>query len=121
MRIIIADDQPKVRYALQIWLGRQPGVEIVGEATNAEDLVLQIEENAPDLLLLDWELPGGGGKSLLGMLRRLAPKLYVIALSGRSDASHAAMSAGVNQFISKVEPPENLMAAISKFLEIHPI
>ncbi len=121
MRVIIADDQAIVRYALQIWLSRQPSVEIVGEATNADDLALQIELTSPDLVLLDWELPGGGGIRLLSKIRSIAPQIYVIALSGRLEACHAALSAGVNQFISKVEPPENLMAAISEFLELYPV
>ena len=118
MRILIADDQPKVRFALHILLDRQPGLKVVGEAVDAQDLLLQAQHTYPDLLLLDWELPGLAGSGLLPALRRVYPNLSVIALSGRTESSQAALAAGVNAFVSKVEPPEHLLSAISRYQEL---
>ncbi len=58
MRILLADDQTRVRFALRVLLERQPGLAVVGEATNSRDLLDQINATRPDTVLLDWELPG---------------------------------------------------------------
>ena len=58
MQILLADNQPKVRFGLRVLLERQPGLKVVGEAVDAEDLLTQMEATCPDLILLGWELPG---------------------------------------------------------------
>jgi DNA-binding NarL/FixJ family response regulator len=58
MQILLADNQPKVRFGLRVLLERQPGLQVVGEAADAEDLLAQVEADCPDLVLLDWELSG---------------------------------------------------------------
>ena len=82
MRILIADDQSKVRFALRVLLERQAALEIVGEAADAEELLAQVAADCPDLVLLGWELPGLTKIDLLAALRRVCPNLMVIALSG---------------------------------------
>jgi DNA-binding NarL/FixJ family response regulator len=67
------------------------------------------------LLLLDWELPGDRALDILSTLRIICPALHVIALSGRPEARRAALKAGVDAFVSKSDPPENLLAAIRDF------
>ncbi len=112
MRILLADGQPKVRFALRVLLERQPRLEIVGEAADAEDLLAQAASCCPDLVLLGWELPCPAGIDLLPSLRTGCPDLSVIALSGRPEARRAALDAGVNAFVSKADPPEHLLSAI---------
>ena len=58
MRIFLADDQAKARSALRLLLEQEPGLSVVGEATETEDLLAQVQRTQPDLVLLDWELPG---------------------------------------------------------------
>ena len=58
MRILLADNQSKVRFALRALLEQQPGLTIVGEAAEAGDALLQVEAVRPDLVLLDWDLRG---------------------------------------------------------------
>jgi hypothetical protein len=53
MRIILADNQPKVRLALQLLLGQEEEISVVGEAANAEGLFTQIEKTHPDLAARD--------------------------------------------------------------------
>jgi DNA-binding NarL/FixJ family response regulator len=114
MHILIADDQPKVRFALRVLLGRQPGCKVVGEAVNAEDLLAQSKTVCPDLVLLGWELPGLAAIDPLTALRRVCPDLIVIALSGRPEARRAALTAGADAFVSKADPPEQLLTAIDE-------
>jgi DNA-binding NarL/FixJ family response regulator len=112
MHILLADDQKKVRFALRVLLERQPGVSIVGEVANDTELLSQIQETCPDVLLLAWELPDGDPASLLLEVHRLCPALVVIVLSGRPEVRQAALAAGADSFVSKGDPPECLLTAI---------
>ena len=137
MRVLLADDQAKVRSALRLVLEQQPGVHILGEAVDATGLLDWVKTARPDLVLLDWELPGlqaanpsidsgrvpstalrqaqdgSSGQGLLPTLRELCPGMAVIALSGRPEARRAALDAGVDAFVSKGDPPERLLAAVN--------
>jgi DNA-binding NarL/FixJ family response regulator len=113
MRILLADGESNVRYGLRVLLDERPEFEVVGEAADAEDLLAQIETACPDLVLLSWGLPGLAGADLLPILRGACDDVYVIVLSGRPEARQAILDAGANVFISKVESPERLLAAIA--------
>jgi len=112
MQILLADNQPKVRLGLRVLLERQPGFKVVGEATNAEELLARMETDRPDLVLLGWSLPGLAKADLLPALRRVCPDLCVIALSGWPEVRRATLAAGADAFVSKCDPPERLLAAI---------
>ena len=114
MRILIADTQPKVRFALQVLLQRQPDLKVVGEAIDAESLLEEVETACPDVLLLGWELPGMDMDCLVPSLRESCPGIVVIALSGRLEAHRAASELGVDAFVSKSSPPDQLLAAITR-------
>ncbi len=113
MQILVADKQPKVRFGLRVLLEQQPGLKVVGEAVNVEELLAQVEVACPDLVLLDWELPGLAAVDLVTALRRVCPELLVIVLSGRSEVRQAALAAGADAFVYKCDPPERLLAAIA--------
>jgi DNA-binding NarL/FixJ family response regulator len=112
MRVLIADDGSKVRFALQVLLDCQPGLEVVGEAICAEDLLAQVKATRPDLVLLGWELSGLDALGSVSTLREACAHLMVIALSGRPEAREAALQAGADAFVSKTAHPEHLLAAI---------
>ncbi len=112
MRVLIADDRPQVRSALRLLLRQEPNLTVVGEAGDTEQLLELAAEQQPDLVLLDWELPGWDGFATLTELRAAQPELVVIALSGRPEARRAALEAGVDAFVSKGDPPERLLTAV---------
>ena len=114
VHVLLADRQPKVRFALRVLLERQPGVVVVGEAVNAEELISQTKSKRPDLILLDWDLPGLSPSGSLSFLRKICPDMSVIALSGHSEARQGALGAGADAFASKVDPPERLLAKIQE-------
>jgi DNA-binding NarL/FixJ family response regulator len=82
LRVLIADDQPQVRSALRLFLQQKLGVSAVDEASDLEQAMELIEAGYPDLVLLDWELPGHSGAAALAGLRMASPGSTVIALSG---------------------------------------
>jgi DNA-binding NarL/FixJ family response regulator len=116
MRILIADDQPKVRFALRVLLERQHGLKVVGEAKDAEELLTKVKNDCPELVLLGWELPGREELDTLYALNELCPGLLVVALSCRPSARKNALSAGADAFASKADPPERLLIAINDCL-----
>ena len=112
MRILLADTQAKVRFALRALLEQQPGLIVVGEAVEAKQVLAQVEAAQPDLVLLDWNLRGLAAADLLPALRRICPDLRVIALSARPEMRPAALAAGADAFASKADSPERLLEAI---------
>jgi DNA-binding NarL/FixJ family response regulator len=114
MRILIADDQVRVRQALRLLLSQQPGLRVIGEAADGEELLAQVGVKTADLALVDWELPGLVEAGGLPALRGLCPALQVVVLSGRPGVRSAARSAGADAFVSKGDPPESLLTALSR-------
>lgn len=114
MRILIADDQARVRRALRILLTQQPGLQVVGEAAEGGRLLAQAEASSPDVILLEWELPGLAQAGGLPALRALCPSAHILVLGSRPGARQAARSAGAGAFVSKGDPPERLLAALSE-------
>ena len=113
MRVLLADDRPKTRFALRLLLERQPGIQVVGEAADAEALLARAKAACPDVVLLDWELPNlAPDGSSVSALRGVCSRLCVIALSSRPEARMAALAAGADAFVSKADPPERLLAAV---------
>lgn len=114
MRVLIADSQAKVRNALCVLLRQQSNVEIVGVADSASELLTQTEGMQPDLILVHWRLSGYPGEPLLASLRVACPGVRILALSARPESCHEALRAGADAFVSKMDQPEKLLAAIHR-------
>ena len=113
MRVLLADDRPKTRFALRLLLEQQAGIQVVGEAADAEELLVQAKATCPNVVLLDWELPNLTlDGSSLSSLRGVCSRVSVIALSGRPEMRMTALAAGADAFVSKADPPERLLAAV---------
>ena len=121
-RILVVDDQPESIRLLHAVLSPR-GYSVDSVSSGAEALERLAAEPAPDLVLLDWELPGlqatdpstlstGSGQSLLSALHSLGCHLKVIALSGHVEAREEALAAGADAFVSKGDPPERLLTAL---------
>lgn len=114
MRILVADDLTNVRSALALLLTEQPGFEVVGEAADTFGLLLTAESQNPDVILLDWELRGMASSKVVHLLNHILPQARILALSGRPEARQEALAAGIQAFVSKGAPPEQLIAALRK-------
>jgi DNA-binding NarL/FixJ family response regulator len=110
-RIFLADDDLNVRQALRLLL-EQAGFTIAGEAIDAQGMFTQVSNSPPDIILIDWELPGMKAKDLLSELRRCCPETKIIALSVRTEAQPIALSVGVDAFASKGNPSDELLAIL---------
>jgi DNA-binding NarL/FixJ family response regulator len=118
MRILLADSQSRVRFALRSLLEEQSGLMVVGEATDCQGLLAQAEAACPELVLIDWDLPGMARVDLLSALQEMCPGLHVIALSSRPEVEQETLAAGAQAFVSKAGPPEPLLAAIQSVQDL---
>lgn len=114
LRILLGDDQPEVLSALRLLFEQEPGLTVVGEATDPDRLLEQAEALGSDLLVFDWELPNHHAAGLLPALRSRFPNLHVIALSSRPEARDAALLAGADSFVFKGDPPEYLLEVVRR-------
>lgn len=111
-QIVLADDMPFIRSALRLLLEQEPGITIACETADSSTTLHQVATLTPDILLLDWELPGADGVSFIHSLLQTRPNLRIIALSSRPEAKWAAGEAGVYAFVSKGDPPDYLLSVI---------
>jgi DNA-binding NarL/FixJ family response regulator len=112
VKVVLADDESRVRSALRLLLEQERDWEVCSEARQADELLICLAEGCCDIVLLDWELPGLAIDEVLCHMRRLCPHTWVVALSSRLEAQSAALSAGVDAFVSKAEAPERLLATL---------
>lgn len=113
-RVLLADDEMKICSALRLLLEQASGFEVVGEAADASGLLRAVVEKKPELLLVDWELPGLPAEQLLRLLRYERPLLKIIAMSSRPEAEAMALAADVDAFLSKSEGPDRVLAIIQQ-------
>jgi DNA-binding NarL/FixJ family response regulator len=114
MLVLIADGRARVRSALRWLLEQQPGIQILGEAVDATGVFDWIRAACPDVVLLDWELPGRDSSELVVELGRKCPTMAIVILSSQPEAAQAAMETGAHAFVSKGDPPERLLMALDQ-------
>lgn len=112
VRILLADDQPKVRLGLRLLLEQEQDIEVVAEAADSGSLVAQVEECQPDVVLVDWSLQDSAAAEQFAALRQACPQVAVIVLSAQPGAEEPALAAGADAFVSKADAPEQLLEAI---------
>jgi DNA-binding NarL/FixJ family response regulator len=114
IRLLLVDDQAVVRRALRARFGLEPDLEIVGEASSATEALLLAQSLAPDVVLMDVEMPQMDGMAATAALRRFSPQSAVVILSIHDDAPtrERARAAGAVALVEKRGTTEALLAAI---------
>jgi DNA-binding NarL/FixJ family response regulator len=116
MRIILADPHEQARRALKTRLAEaQHGFEVIGEATNAQELLRQAGEQAPDLVLVDYDLPGSPIEQVIAGLHALNPVPFVLVMSRAIDCGRKALNGGADAFVSKGDQPDWLLDKLHKY------
>jgi DNA-binding response OmpR family regulator len=119
LRILVADDDSRVRLALKTLLRQDSEPFLVRECSDIKTLAVQIKDFRPDLVLLDWELPGQPATVLLFAFHGLEFKPKVIILSARPESEYEAIAAGADAFVSKGDPPDSLMHTLRSLVRAH--
>jgi len=118
-RVLVIDDDPGIREYLEALALRQ-GYRVTAVA-DGEEALARLGECRPDIVTLDAVLPGMDGLETLRQLKKLAPAVPVIMLSGHGQASTIveAMRLGASNFLRKPFEAEELELAFQKALETH--
>ncbi len=114
MRVFLTDERAKTCSALRRFLEQEPELSVVGEAVRGADLLAQVKKTHPDLVLLDWELPGPPAADVLSALRESGYPLKVVALGKSKEMCRAALAAGADASASREEPQEWLLDTLRK-------
>jgi two-component system nitrate/nitrite response regulator NarL len=114
IRILVVDDHTLFRRGLTALLARHPQLAVVGDAADAGEAIRRARELAPDLILLDNNLPGVKGVDALPALREAAPSAHVLLLtvSEDSDDLAKALQGGAVGYLLKTMEGDALVAAI---------
>ena len=114
IRVLVADDHPVFRYGMRAILGAAPDTEIVGEATDGEEAVILAAKLAPDVILMDINMPGVNGIEATERILEASPQTGVLMLTMfEDDASvFAAMRAGARGYVLKGADGEETVRAI---------
>jgi DNA-binding NarL/FixJ family response regulator len=112
LRILVADSDTNVRFALGVLLGQGAGFIVQGEAADAGRLLARMEAGCLDAVVMDWSLPGMAMEVLMARIRCQCPGVAIIILSSGLGVKRAALAAGADRFVSKSDPPGELVAAI---------
>jgi DNA-binding NarL/FixJ family response regulator len=119
LTVVLADDSDVVRQRLRNVIASMPGVAVVGEAPDADQAVAQIREQAPDVVVLDMFMPGGGGTRVLQDLHGAdnRPIMLVFTNFAYPEYRDACLQLGADHFLDKSADLERLLSIISQLAE----
>jgi len=116
-RVLVVDDEPVVVNSIRKTLSRKGlGVDY---ANTAEEGLAKVLSGEYDLVLLDMKLPDMGGLELLGKIKRRAPDLPVVMVTGFAsiDTAVEAIRSGANDYVAKPFTPDELYSLTGKYLK----
>lgn len=114
VRILVTDDHAVLRSGLRLLLDREPDLQVVDDATTAEEAIARTGDGDVDLVLMDLEMPGMGGFAGTEALRAAHPGLAILVLSmhGEADDVRRAFAAGASGYVLKTAADEQLVQAV---------
>jgi DNA-binding NarL/FixJ family response regulator len=112
-RVVLVDDHPVYREGLARLLS-QSGVEVVAQAGNGPDALSIVEETAPDVVVMDLNMPGMSGVDVTRKLveRNPASRVLIVSVSAQEEDVTEAILAGASGYVLKDGPVEEVVAGI---------
>jgi two-component system response regulator DevR len=116
LRILLVDDHEVVRLGVRGLIDRQEGMEVIGEAGTVREAVSQVEQLAPDVVVLDIRLPGGDGLEACRQIKALRPETRIIILTSYPDEEKLfdAIACGADGYVLKQIGSDDLIRALEQ-------
>jgi two-component system response regulator DevR len=112
IRIMLVDDHQVVREGLRRMLELEPDIEVVGEASDARELLTQVDSFSPEIILMDIKLPEVDGIELTRQIKQKQPSCNVIMLTLYDEFLTQAIGAGATGYLLKDIKREELVKAV---------
>ena len=118
IRVLLVDDHRILREGLRVLLSEQPGLIVVGDASDGEEALALVAESHPDVVVMDMVMPRMGGLEATALIRRLHPEVRVLILSMYDDDEYVqrVIQAGASGYVLKGVAADDLVRAIH---EVH--
>lgn len=116
IRIVIAEDQRMLLGALASLLDLEEDMQVVGTASNGEDAVKLVQLHKPDICILDIEMPVKSGLDAAEELKGFGSKIMILTTFSRSGYFERALKAGVDGYLLKDSPSEELATSIRSII-----
>ena len=116
IRVLIADDEPRLRGALADLIASEEAMQLVGSAGDAEEAIALAEAIRPDVAIVDVKMPAGGGPRAARGIMHASPDTRVIALSAHEDRETVLemLRAGAVSYLVKGTAPEEIVRSIGR-------
>ncbi len=116
IHVVVVDDHDLVRMGITRMLGDSADIKVVGEANSGEAAINLVKQKAPDVILLDVNMPNIGGVETTKRIRQFNDNVKILAVSSVSTQPYPSMllKAGVNGYITKGTPLDEMIKAIRK-------
>lgn len=117
-KIVLVDDHPLIRKGLAMTINSDPNYKVVGQVETASDGLKLLEEEEPDLAIVDISLPGMSGLELIKNMHAIDPDLLILVVSRHDETLYAerAIRAGAKGYVMKVEAGDVIMKAVRRVL-----
>ena len=114
LRVLLVEDNEVYRSSLELLLGMQPGLRIVGAVADGDAAARAAAELEADVVLVDYRLPGADGAAAAAAVRTARPEAGIVCLTAEAteEEREAVRGAGAAALVDKGEPLERLVAAI---------
>ncbi len=114
LRILIAEDHQTVREGIKLLVNSQDDMEIVGEASDGDMAVAEVQRLQPDLVVMDISMPTMNGLRATKRLRSLGLDVKILTLTRHTEDGYLQqlIAAGVNGYVLKQSAPDELINAI---------
>lgn len=112
MRVLIVDAEPTIRQGLTAVLGEYVQCQVVGVVENGRDVLTAVVQTRPDVVVLEMQLPHTNGIDAIRQIKRVQPGMSVVALALHGTHRAEALAAGVDAFLLKGCPVEQLVEHI---------
>ncbi|MCM3132289.1 response regulator transcription factor [Paenibacillus polysaccharolyticus] len=116
IRIVIAEDQRMMLGALSSLLNLEEDMEVVGQASNGQEALALVHQHAPDICLMDIEMPVKSGLEAAEELKSMNCKVIILTTFARTGYFERALKGGVRGYLLKDSPIEELAAAIRQVM-----